>query len=299
MPCANSCLTKVSTPAERISSFAKRFANHHPPPTTLLPRLIHLPHRPYHACTEGGATVRLLIAIPVYNERKYVDAVLDRVLTYGHEVLAIDDGSTDGTAERLAERTDIRLLRHPKNAGYGQSLIDAFGYADRHRFDWTLTMDCDEQHEPARIPDFLAAIKTDEYDLISGSRYLTPSAEDDLPPGDRRNINATITRMLNDKYGLNLTDSFCGYKAHRTSAMQKLNLTETGYAFPLQFWPQVVRAGFRITELAVPLIYKDATRTFGGNLDDAAVRLRHYLDVFDKEISEAPVDESEECCSCV
>ena len=229
--------------------------------------------------------MRLLIAIPVYNERKYVDAVLDHVLSYHQDVLTIDDGSTDGTVDRLAARSDIKLLKHVTNAGYGQSLIDAFQYAGQHNYDWVLTMDCDEQHEPSKIPDFIAAIKTDQWDLISGSRYLAESDRDDAAPGDRRNINATITAMLNEKYNLNITDAFCGYKAHRMSAMRKLSLDETGYAFPLQLWPQAVRAGFRITELAVPRIYKDATRTFGGTLDDAGKRLRHYLDVFEAEIA--------------
>lgn len=233
---------------------------------------------------QGSICLRLLIAIPIYNERQYVERVLDKVLTFHPDVLAVDDGSSDGTAELLAARRDIRLIRHSQNAGYGQSLIDAFQYADQHGFDWVITMDCDEQHEPERIPDFIRAIRSDRWDLISGSRYLMPSREDDLPPGDRRTINATITAMLNETFGLDLTDSFCGFKAHRVSAMRRLRLTETGYAFPMQLWPQAVRAGLRITEIPVRLIYNDPSRSFGGVLDDAAHRLRHYLDVFNAEM---------------
>jgi dolichol-phosphate mannosyltransferase len=70
--------------------------------------------------------------------------------------------------------------------------------------------------------------------------------------------------------------------------MRKLKLIESGYAFPLQLWPQVVRAGFRITEIPVRLIYKDRSRSFGGVLDDASCRLRHYLDVFNREMAESP-----------
>ena len=82
-----------------------------------------------------------------------------------------------------------------------------------------------------------------------------------------------------------LTDAFCGYKAHRVSAMMKLKLDETGYAFPLQFWPQVHAAGLRVKELPVKLIYNDQTRHFGGMLDDAKRRLSHYLDVLDREMA--------------
>src|SRR5205823_8146773 len=137
--------------------------------------------------------LRLLIAIPVHNEQKTVSRVLDRVLGYHDEILTIDDGSTDGTSDILTGRPDIYTLRHPVNRGYGQSLIDAFAWADRRGYDWVITMDCDEQHEPERIPDFVRAIRTDQWDLISGSRYVEMMPDNDLPPGDRRTINATIT----------------------------------------------------------------------------------------------------------
>jgi glycosyltransferase involved in cell wall biosynthesis len=255
--------------------------------------------------------VRLLIAIPVYNEQKYVCRVLDKVRAVLDEVgctcgtgfgpvnhglearattdirpglLVVDDGSTDDTPNLLAARSDACVIRHPTNLGYGQSLIDAFDFADAHGFDWVITMDCDEQHEPERIPDFVREIRSDRWDIISGSRYLQPGCADDLPPGDRRSINATITAMLNERLGLNITDAFCGYKAHRVSAMRRLRLDVTGYAFPMQLWPQAVRRGLRITELPVRLIYNDPTRHFGGNLDDAGVRLRHYLEVFEREL---------------
>ena len=61
-------------------------------------------------------------------------------------------------------------------------------------------MDCDEQHEPETIPEFIRQIESDRWDLISGSRYLQPTCEDDLPPGDRRTINAQITAILNELF---------------------------------------------------------------------------------------------------
>lgn len=251
--------------------------------------------------------MRLLIAIPVHNEQKYVDRVIDKIRQFHKDILVIDDGSTDQTPHILARRKDVRVLRHPTNQGYGQSLIDAFNYADENGYDWVITMDCDEQHEPEKIPSFIAAIETDQWDLISGSRYLEPRGDDDLPPGDRRSINATITKMLNDLLDLGITDAFCGYKAHRMSAMRRLRLTERGYAFPLQLWPQVWAAGLRVTEEPVRLIYNDPTRHFGGNLDDAGNRLRHYLEVLKTELAQlkenplpAPLEQvtAEEICCC-
>jgi glycosyltransferase involved in cell wall biosynthesis len=244
--------------------------------------------------------VRLLIAIPVYNERKYVNSVLDRVKSFHSEILLIDDASTDGTQEILAGRRDIKVIRHATNQGYGQSLIDAFNYADRNGYDWVITMDCDEQHEPEMIPVFIREIKTDRWDLISGSRYLAPRKDDDLPPGDRRSINATITETLNGLFSLGITDAFCGFKAHRIAPTVALKLDEKGYAFPMQLWPRVANAGLRLKEIPVRLIYNDPNRYFGGKLDDAAFRLNHYLSVLCAELEKLDQvpPEMAICCGC-
>jgi len=227
--------------------------------------------------------LRLLIAIPIYNELRYIQPVISKIKRFHSDILVIDDGSTDGSGELLEARDDVHLIQHPVNRGYGQSIIDAFAFAAEKGYDWVITMDCDEQHEPERIPDFIREIETDRWDLISGSRYMADFDGNSLPPQDRRAINQTITALLNEIFNLNLTDAFCGFKAHRTGAMQRLQLSQTGYAFPMQLWPQVVAAGLRITEMPVRLIYNDPNRTFGGVLDDAECRLKHYLSVLRKE----------------
>jgi glycosyltransferase involved in cell wall biosynthesis len=242
----------------------------------------------------------VLVAIPVYNERQHVDRVLQEVRRFTPHILCVDDGSSDGTGEILERKRDIRLIRHETNLGYGQSLIDAFAYAGGHGFEWVITMDCDEQHEPARIPAFLEKIAEGEWDLISGSRYLSPRGSDDLPPADRRRINRAITEVMNVMFGWQLTDAFCGFKAHRTSVMNELKLDERGYAFPLQLWPRVAAAKLRVTEIPVRLIYNDPNRSFGGDLDDAFVRMRHYLDVLHRELHRQPesVLAPAECSGC-
>jgi len=250
--------------------------------------------------------VRILIAIPIYNERKYLTSVLAQVRQFHRDVLVVDDGSTDGTAEQLkamSARREIHLISHDKNRGYGRSLIDAFNFATARGYDWVITMDCDEQHEPKMIPEFISHIRMNNADIISGSRYMASSGGEDVPPEDRRSINRTITAILNDLYSLKLTDSFCGFKAHRVSAMKRLALDVEGYAFPMQFWPQAAAAGLVIKEIPVRLIYNDPTRHFGGALDDAQNRLRHYLNVLVAEVEKLPVAEKHliaehSCCRC-
>jgi len=230
--------------------------------------------------------MRAMIAIPVYNEQKFVAGVLERVREHapaGADILVIDDGSTDGTPAILAH-LPVEVIRHSRNRGYGRSLRDAFRWASVDRYDWVVTMDCDEQHEPAAIPMFLREAGRDDADVISGSRYLRECACDDHPPPDRRAINGQITEEINGRLGLSLTDAFCGFKAYRVSALERLALDVDGYAFPMQFWVQAVARGLRVREVPVRLIYNDPRRTFGGPLDDPATRLSHYRCVLHREL---------------
>ena len=226
---------------------------------------------------------RILVGIPVYNEEHHVSKVLDEVRRYARDVLVIDDGSTDQTPRLLAQRP-VEVVRHSENRGYGRSMQDMLRWAKFDGFDWLITMDCDEQHEPASIPRFIERIGADESDVISGSRYLSQSADDDAPPSDRRAINKTITEELNARLGMSLTDAFCGFKAYRIEACDQLCLNVDGYDFPMQFWVQAVAAGLAIEELPVRLIYNDPSRTFGGPLDNPQNRLEMYRRTMHREI---------------
>ncbi|MGV3486369.1 MAG: glycosyltransferase family 2 protein [Planctomycetaceae bacterium] len=226
---------------------------------------------------------RWLAALPVFNEVQYVDEILDQVVQYSQDILVVDDGSDDGTSEVLSRRADIKVLRHEKNQGYGAALRTAFDFAAAEGFDGVVTLDCDGQHQPKRIPRFIEAAR--HADIVSGSRYLKHYEGDDMPPPERMFINRRITAELNRRLGLSLTDAFCGFKAYRTSAFQQLRITDNGYAMPLQLWVQAAAAGLRIIEIPVPLIYLDLNRSFGGSLDHAETRLAYYNRVLDEAIA--------------
>lgn len=226
--------------------------------------------------------MRTLVAIPVYNEERHVRRVLDRVLQYASDVVVVDDGSTDATTQIVAEYR-VNVLRRIDNRGYGRSLREAFGWAICQGYDWVVTMDCDDQHEPESLPDFFREIERDRLDLISGSRYLSPAAEASVPP-DRLAINRAITAEINERFGLSITDAFCGFKAHRVESLRQLTLCQDGYAFPMQLWVQSVALGHRIGELPVKLIYNDPNRTFGASLDNPQARLAHYRRILHREI---------------
>lgn len=233
-------------------------------------------------------TMRYLAALPVFNERSHVRGVLDEVRRFAPHVLVVDDGSSDGTAELLAARDDIRVVTHAANRGYGAALATAFDYAREHRFDVVVTLDCDGQHEPRRIPRFAqACFQCGDVAIVSGSRYLKEYPGDNAAPAQRLWINQLVTGELNRRLGLRLTDAFCGFKAYRVEALRHIHVTEFGYAMPLELWVQAAAAGLKVIELPVPRIYLDEKRSFGGALDDAETRLAYYRQVLDRTIAAA------------
>ena len=233
---------------------------------------------------------RFLTALPVFNEVKSVSPVLDEVAQYSDDILVVDDGSTDGTLEVLRNRKDILLVEHETNKGYGGALITAFQYAIHNGYDVLVTIDCDGQHEPQRIRQFVAQSAESGIDIVSGSRYLKSFNDNTIPPADRRQINVDITKMLNEKLGYSLTDAFCGFKAYRVEALKKIQLNENGYAMPLELWVQAWCQGLTVTELPVPLIYLDEDRSFGDNLDDPQIRRDYYNSVLARSFAALPSD---------
>lgn len=239
---------------------------------------------------------RLLTALPVFNEAQHLTGVLDLVVKNADDILVVDDGSSDATAEllarRLKERNDIQVVTHPENRGYGAALRTAFCYARKNGYDTLVTIDCDGQHEPQRIRQ-IADLCTEEIDIVSGSRYLDAQLDTTgHVPEDRRNINHTITAELNERLGLDLTDTFCGFKAYRVAALSQLRLTDPGYAMPLELWVQAAHCQLRIVEVAVPRIYLEEKRSFGGSLDDANKRIVHYRKVIEQALANVAEQEA-------
>lgn len=226
-----------------------------------------------------------VVLMPVYNEAETVGPVLDAVRRhYAGEVLVVDDGSTDETPRVLAARDDIATVRLDRNCGYGCALRIGFDVARELGARCVVTMDCDGQHEPAHIPQFIDALAANGSDIVSGSRYLPTSGSTGAAPADRREINGRITEMINEKTGWSLTDAFCGFKAYKIEALSRLDLSECGYAMPLELWAKAWRAGLSVSELAVERIYCDRDRSFGAALDDPEARFAYYLEVWNSAL---------------
>jgi glycosyltransferase involved in cell wall biosynthesis len=232
-------------------------------------------------------SARTCVVMPVYNESATVSAVLDAVRRYFDGwVIVVDDGSTDATAAIASARSDVLLVRHAANRGYGASLASGFKAALELGAESIITMDCDGQHEPRHIVEFCEELKRCGSDIVSGSRYLPGSAASGEAPGDRQAVNQRVTEIVDRATGWSLTDAFCGFKAYTADALRRVRIDEPGYAMPLEFWARAWRAGLSVCEMPVERIYNQSDRSFGQDLDDPERRFAYYMAVWERTLAE-------------
>jgi glycosyltransferase involved in cell wall biosynthesis len=236
---------------------------------------------------KSPCAARTCVVMPVFNEALTVGAVLDAVRErYDGWVVVVDDGSTDATAGIAATRSDVLLVQHTANQGYGATLRSGFNAALELGAESIITMDCDGQHEPAHIVQFCEELTTCGADIVSGSRYLPGSGTTGVVPADRQAVNLRVTDIVNRVTGWKLTDSFCGFKAYKADAVRRVPIDEPGYAMPLEFWARAWRAGLTVCEMPVERIYNDHDRSFGQDLDDAERRFAYYMAVWERALAD-------------
>ncbi|MFP4018096.1 MAG: glycosyltransferase family 2 protein [Bacteroidales bacterium] len=237
----------------------------------------------YCAC---GKEKKYLIIIPAYNEENTLEGIISALHKYSSfaDILVVDDGSEDQTPIIVKNLENILSIRHNKNTGYGSTLIEGFNYAIENGYEYAITIDGDNQHNPDEIDKFIQANEKNQYDIISGSRYYWISQNNHPDaPGDRKKVNYRITKKINELTNYNLTDAFCGFKLYRVQALRNLNLTEPGYAIPLQLWIEAYMNDLRIMEIPVEMIYLDHNK--GVAMQSTWMRYRYYLNIINKTIN--------------
>jgi dolichol-phosphate mannosyltransferase len=209
--------------------------------------------------------VRPLVVTPTYQEAENIGEFLRRVRAAASDadVLVVDDNSPDGTAD-LAEQvgTDvggIEVLRRPRKVGLGDAYRAGFSVGIERGYDVLIQMDADLSHDPAAIPDFLAAVESGA-DAVIGSRYV-PGGSIPNWPYRRRALSKWGNAYTAFVLGMPIKDATSGYRAYRADMLKTIDFDTTrakGYGFQMELAYRVQRAGGRIVEL--PITFTDRVR---------------------------------------
>jgi dolichol-phosphate mannosyltransferase len=209
-------------------------------------------------------TGRAVVIVPTYNERENLARLVDAVLHQDPrvDVLVVDDASPDGTgqiADSLATADPrVSVLHRAGKLGLGTAYLAGFRWALDAGYDIVFEMDADFSHDPAHIPQFLAAIE--HADLVLGSRYQNGRVTVVNWPISRLILSYSANIYARAVTGLPLFDSTGGFKCFRRSVLEAIDLDEVrsnGYAFQIEMSFRAWKKGFRIAE--IPIVFTDRT----------------------------------------
>jgi dolichol-phosphate mannosyltransferase len=199
-------------------------------------------------------TAALSVLMPILNERETLLPLLERIraVPISKEILIVDDGSTDGTRELLAERVegqmaDVRVFYHDRNRGKGAAIRTAIPHATG---EFCIVQDGDLEYDPADYEPILRAFSAENVSVVYGSRFMQGWPPMRLP---NRVVNILLAWMVRFFFGARLTDEATCYKAFRTPVLQEVPLTCRRFEFCPEVTAKMIRRGYRIAE--VPIRY--------------------------------------------
>jgi dolichol-phosphate mannosyltransferase len=210
--------------------------------------------------------MRATICLPTYNERENLEAMvraLGDVLRPGDRVLVIDDGSPDGTgkiADRLAGELDyVGVLHRERKEGLGPAYLAGFRRALADGAELVLEMDCDFSHDPKDVPRLIAAVE-DGADLALGSRYVDGGSVGNWGLV-RRFVSRGGSIYAQVLIGTRIRDLTGGFKCYRRAVLERIDLdaiASRGYAFQIETTYRALRAGFRVIEVPIRFVDREA-----------------------------------------
>lgn len=210
----------------------------------------------------AGRPPRLLLVVPTYDERENLPALVERVFAAlpGAEILVVDDGSPDGTADLVRElatgRPGLHLLERRGERGLGRAYVAGLARGLAAGYEVLGTMDADLSHDPAYLPAMLAQM-TGGADVVIGSRYV-PGGGTVNWGLHRRLLSRLANRFAGRLLGLRLRDLTSGFRLYRAPALAAIDLaaiTSTGYSFLAELLYRLDAAGARIAES--PIVFVD------------------------------------------
>lgn len=230
-----------------------------------------------------------LVIIPTYNEKENIENIITAVtdLEEGFNVLVIDDGSPDGTAQivkglmngRLKDR--VFIVERSGKLGLGTAYIAGFKWAIEHKYDYIFEMDADFSHAPSDLPRLLKACKEEGYDMSIGSRYITGVNVVNWPMG-RVLMSYFASKYVRCVTGLHIHDTTAGFACYRRQVLETIDLDDIrfkGYAFQIEMKFTTHKCGFKIKEVPVIFVNRElgTSKMSGGIFSEAffgVMRLR-------------------------
>jgi len=216
---------------------------------------------------------RSVVVIPTYNEAENIRRLIPAIMDYAaFDVLVVDDGSPDGTADVVqtcagAFPGRVHLLNRARKLGLGTAYVAGFSWALQRDYTHIFEMDADFSHHPATLPRLLAA--SEQADLVLGSRYVRGGRTINWP-WHRKLISRGGSIYARRLLGVGFQDLTGGFKCFRRQVLEALDLdaiSSTGYAFQIELTYRAWQHGFRIVE--VPITF--AERTVGTSKMDRAI----------------------------
>lgn len=200
--------------------------------------------------------MKIVAALPCHDEAKFIGPIVARVQKHVHQVIVVDDGSTDGTADS-AESAGATVIRHEANAGPGIAYRSCFEAARANAANILITLDGDGQHDPDELPRILHPLLAGEADLVIGSRFLG----DYSIRGYRKFGIDVITWLYNLGSSVKVVDAQSCYRGYNRRALDALHITESGFGFSVELLVEARRNGLVIKEVPISCIYHSASHS--------------------------------------
>jgi glycosyltransferase involved in cell wall biosynthesis len=203
------------------------------------------------------------LVIPAYNEGQVIAGVVERALDTFPNIVVVDDGSSDDTAEAVL-KTGAHLVRHPVNLGQGAALQTGLVYTlAQPGAQYIATFDADGQHQTGDVERMVALLRTGAADVVLGSRFIEGS--DDVPLA-KRIVLRTVAALSPTSRKLKLTDAHNGLRVLNRDAASRLRITMNGMAHASEIVGFLASSGLRVTELPVEILYTPYSRAKGQSL---------------------------------
>lgn len=201
---------------------------------------------------------KVVAAIPCFNTQRSIGDIISRARKYVDEVIVVDDGSTDMTAE-VAASTGAKVISHYENKGYGEAIRSCFSAAKTSEANILVTIDGDGQHNPDDIPQLLTPIFKGEAELVIGSRFLDSMRR---IPGYRNFGIRIINWLWNLGSKVKVSDTQSGSRAYSKKIINNMTFSEKGMGISIEILEKCRRIKARIKEIPISCSYENNNSCF-------------------------------------